>query len=271
MKRKVKLSAVLGASLLLLSACGQGRISPQSASLWEKFVYFFAQGIQALSFGGQIWLGIVLFTLLIRTVLLPLFNMQQKSSQKMQDLQPQLRALQAQYPGKDTDSRLRLAEASQALYQEHGVNPYASLLPLLIQMPVLLALYQALTRVDFLKTGSFLWTEIAKPDPYFILPLLAAALTFLSSWLTTRSAIEKNSVMTAMTYMMPVMILLISFNLASGVVLYWTVSNAYQVFQILLLNNPFKIIAERQRLAQEEKEKTMKIRRAKKKAQKRKK
>lgn len=271
MRRKLKLSIVLGGALTLLAACGRGAISPQSASLWEKFVYLFAQGISSLSFGNQIWLGIILFTLIIRTLLLPLFNMQMKSSQKMQELQPQLRTLQVKYAGKDTASRLRLAEESQALYKAHGVNPYASLLPLLIQMPVLLALYQALTRVDFLKTGSFLWMDIAQPDPYFILPVLAALLTFLSSWLMSKAATEKNGVMTTMTYLMPLMILMFSFSLASGVVLYWTVSNAYQVFQILCLNNPFKIIAERQRLAQVEKEKAMKVRRAKKKAQKRKK
>lgn len=271
MKKKLSASGVLVGALLFLSACGQGPVTSQSKGLWDSFVYLFAQAIRGLGFGGQVWLGIVLFTLLIRTALLPLFNMQMRSSQKMQELQPQLRALQAKYPGRDTDSRLRLAEASQALYKESGVNPYASLLPLLVQMPVLLALYQALTRVDFLKSGTFLWTEIAQPDPYFILPILAAVLTFLSSWLMTKASVEKNGVMTTMTYLMPAMILLISFSLASGVVLYWVVSNAYQVFQILLLNNPFKVIAERERLVQEEKEKASKVRRAKKKAQKRKK
>jgi membrane protein oxaA 1 len=65
--------------------------------------------------------------------------------------------------------------------------------------------------------------------------------------------------------------LLIGFNLASGVALYWVVSNAYQVFQILLLNNPFKIIAERQRLEDEARELEAKKRRAKKKAHKKRK
>ncbi|TWS94587.1 YidC/Oxa1 family membrane protein insertase [Streptococcus sp. sy018] len=271
MKKKLMFSTWILGALLFLSACGQEPVTSQSKGLWDSLVYLFAQAIKGLGFGGQVWLGIVLFTLLIRTILLPLFNMQMRSSQKMQELQPQLRALQVKYSGRDTDSRLRLAEASQALYKEYGVNPYASLLPLLVQMPVLLALYQALTRVDFLKSGTFFWAEIAQPDPYFILPALAAIFTFLSSWLMSKAAVEKNGVMTAMTYMMPIMILLISFSLASGVVLYWVVSNAYQVFQILLLNNPFKVIAERERLAQEEKEKASKIRRAQKKAQKRKK
>ena len=74
-----------------------------------------------------------------------------------------------------------------------------------------------------------------------------------------------------MTYVMPLIILVTGFSFASGVVLYWAVSNAFQVFQIMLLNNPFKIIEERQRLVTEEKEREAKIRRAKKKAQKKRK
>ncbi len=184
----------------------------------------------------------------------------------MQDIQPELKKLQMKYPGKDTESRMALAEESQALYKAHGVNPYASMLPLLIQMPVMIALFQALTRVPFLKTGTFMWVSLAQHDPYFILPVLAAVLTFLSTWLTNLAAREKNVVMTIMTYMMPIMIFLMGFKLASGVVLYWVVSNAFQVFQLLLLNNPFKIIEERRRQEQEEKERRLRERRARKKA-----
>lgn len=72
--------------------------------------------------------------------------------------------------------------------------------------------------------------------------------------------------MTIMTYVMPLMIFFMGFKLASGVVLYWTVSNAFQVLQLLLLNNPFKIIAERARQAEEERERRSKERRARKKA-----
>ena len=62
---------------------------------------------------------------------------------------------------------MKLTEESQALYKEYGVNPYATMLPLVVQLPILMALYQALTRVAFLKTGTFLWIELSKPDPYF--------------------------------------------------------------------------------------------------------
>ncbi|MCK1224943.1 YidC/Oxa1 family membrane protein insertase, partial [Streptococcus uberis] len=71
-----------------------------------------------------------------------------------------------------------------------------------------------------------MWVSLAQHDPYFILPVLAAVLTFLSTWLTNLAAREKNVVMTIMTYMMPIMIFLMGFKLASGVVLYWVVSNA---------------------------------------------
>nr|WP_239548887.1 YidC/Oxa1 family membrane protein insertase [Streptococcus loxodontisalivarius] len=258
------------ASLLLLTACGTSQVTSQSSGAWEQVLLVFADAIKFLSFGGSTAIGIILFTLLVRLLMTPLYNMQLKSSREMQDLQPELRALQRQYPGRDTESRLKLTEATNALYKEHGVNPYASFIPLLIQLPILMALYQALTRVDFLQTGSFLWVNLADKDPYYILPILAAVFTFLSTWLTNKGAREKNAMMTAMTVITPLMILLIGINIASGVAIYWTVSNAYQVAQIMIFNNPFKIIAERQAIEAQEKERQAKMRRAKRKAHKRK-
>lgn len=270
MNKQVKLSLLAG-SALFLTACSPatGDITSNSNSLWEQLVYFFAQMIQSLSFGGLIGVGIILFTLLIRLVLLPLYNLQIKSNQKMQEVQPKLTALQAKYPGKDMDSRTKMLEEQQALFKEHGVNPYAAMWPLLVQMPVLIALFQALTRVEALRQGHFLWMDIAKPDPYFILPVLAAALTFASSWLTAKANPSTNASIKAMTYIMPIVILLIGLGMASGVALYWTVSNAFQVAQILVFNNPFKIIAEREAEARAIKEKESKIRHAKNKAKKR--
>ncbi len=265
MKKNIKIVSLLPL-VLFLAACGRGQVGPNSSNGWEQLVYFFAKAIKWMSLNGSIGIGIILFTLLIRLLLMPLFNMQIKSSQKMQDLQPELKKLQKKYPGKDNASRMALAEESQALYKEQGVNPYASLLPLLIQMPVMIALYQALIRVPFLRTGTFLWVELAHHDKLFILPVLAAVFTFLSTYLTNMAAKEKNMMMTIMIYVMPLMIFFMGFNLASGVVLYWTVSNAFQVLQLLLLNNPFKIIEERNRLAQEEKERRAREKRARKKA-----
>ncbi|HEM6220468.1 TPA: membrane protein insertase YidC [Streptococcus suis] len=270
MKKKIKWLGLLLASVLMLTACGTGPVTSQSTDAWDRLIYWFASVIQFLSIGGQIGIGIILFTILIRTLLLPLFQIQMTSSRKMQELQPQLKKLQDEYSGSDMESRQKLYEETQKLYKENGVSMSSSMWPLFIQMPILLALFQALTRVEALKVGHFLWLNLGDPDPYFILPILAAVFTFLSSWLANKAAIEKNGAMTAMMYAMPILIFFFAMTSASGVALYWTVSNAYQVAQTMLLNNPFKIIAERQAKIDAEKERQAKIRRAQKKAQKKK-
>lgn len=257
-------------SLLVLTACGKEAITSESAGLWSQFVYFFATMIKALSINGMTGVGIILFTLIVRIIMIPIYNLQMKSSRKMQDLQPMIKAIQAKYPSKDMDSRMAMNEEVQALYKEHEVNPLASLIPLFTQLPVLLGLFQALTRVDFLKQGHFLWFDIAKTDPYLILPILAAVFTFLSMWLSNKALKEKNTMMTVMMISMPAMIFFFGLSMASGVALYWTVSNAFQVVQTLVFNNPYKIIAEREREEAFEKERASKIRRAMNKAQKRK-
>ena len=261
MKKKSKIGFLLVASLLILTACGTSEVTANSSDFWEKLVYFFAEMIQFLSFNGSTGIGIILFTLIIRTVLLPVFQFQTTSSRKMQE----------KYPGKDMDSRAALAEETSKLYKEMGVNPYAAFIPLFIQMPVLLALFQALTRVEFLKTGHFLWLNLGATDPTFILPILAALFTFFSTWLSNKALPEKNGGTAVMTYLMPVLIFFFAVYAASGVALYWTVSNAYQVGQTLLLSNPFKIIAEREAKAKAERQLEMKKKRALQKAQKKKK
>lgn len=271
MKKKSKFLGLLVAALLILTACGTGEVTAQSTDSWDQFVYFFARMIDWLSIGGNTGLGIVLFTLIMRTVLLPVFQYQTTSSRKMQELQPKIKALQERYPGKDIDSRTQLSEGMQALYREAGVRPMASLLPLFVQMPVLLALYQALTRVAFLKTGHFLWLNLAEADPYFILPILAAGFTFSSMWLSNKALPEKNGMLTVMSYLMPIMVFFFAMSVPSGAALYWAVSYAYQVAQTLILSNPFNMIAEREAKIAAEKELESKKKRAMKKAQKKKK
>lgn len=270
MKKKLKWASLLLLPLLVLSACGTSSVTSESTGLWEQLIYWFSRIIQLLSINGQIGIGIILFTILIRTLLLPLFQIQMTSTRKMQELQPQLKELQERFSGTDLESRQQLNEATQKLYKDNGVSMTASMWPTLIQLPILMALFQALTRVEALKVGQFLWLNLGERDPYYILPVLAALFTFLSMWLSNKAAIEKNVAMTVMTYFMPLMILWFATTAASGVALYWAVSNAYQVFQTLLFNNPFKIIAERQAKIDAEKERQAKIRRAQKKARKRK-
>ncbi|MEW4355025.1 membrane protein insertase YidC [Streptococcus pneumoniae] len=271
MKKKSSLLLLSLSSLVVLTACGTSDITASTPGVWGKFVYFFAEMIRMLSFNGSTGIGIILFTLVIRTILLPVFQLQINASRKMQEIQPQMRALQEKYPGRDMESRTRLEEERQRLFKEEGVKPSAAMWPILIQMPVLLALFNALTRVEFLQQGHFLWLNLAEKDPYFILPVLAAGFTFLSTWLSNKGLVEKNGLTTGMMVIMPIIIFIFTLQVASGVALYWSTSNAYQVFQTLILSNPFKMIEERQAKEAAEKELVAKKKRAMKKAQKKKK
>lgn len=268
-KKKIALSASAVVALLLLTGCSSKNLTQHTPGIWNQIVYYFAVIIRWLSFGGSIAIGIIIFTLLIRTILLPLMNIQIKSSQKMQELQPEIKKIQEKYPAKDMTSRQQMSEETQKLYAENHVNPYMGCLPIVVQMPFLWALYQALVNVDFLKQGSFLWLNIGEKDPTFILPILAAVFTFFSSWLNLKAAPERNAMLVMMTIGMPILIFFMAMNFSAGVSLYWVISNAYQVFQTLLIANPYKIIAAREAKVQSVKDKEKARERALKKAKKR--
>lgn len=269
MKKRTKLIGLSLVALVFLTACSTAPVTSQSKGFWDQLVYWIGEAIQALSF-GNIGVGIILFTLILRTLLLPVYQMQIKSSRQMQELQPQLKELQSKYVGRDMETRAKLSEETQKLYKENGVNMYASMLPLLVQMPILIALFQALTRVEALKVGHFLWLNIAEPDPYLILPFLAAFFTFLSTWLINKAAPQSNVALNVMAWILPIIIFFSARSFASGVSLYWTVSYIYQVAQTWIFNNPFKIIEEREAVKRAEKERLAKIRKARLKANKRK-
>ncbi|SFH89958.1 YidC/Oxa1 family membrane protein insertase [Pisciglobus halotolerans] len=259
MRKRKRLLLLLGILSLtvVLAACGTDPISAESTGFWDRYiVYNFSRIIIWLSnfLGGNYGVGIIAFTLLVRIILLPVTYYQTKSSRKMTDVQPQLKELQEKYSSKDTETKEKLREETSKLYEEAGVNPAAGCLPLLIQMPVLIALYQSISRTEVLRTGHFLWVNLGTPDPLFIMPILAALLTLATSKLTSMSQLQKNSSMAIMTYMMPVMILFITISLPSALGLYFVISNGFSVAQTLLLNNPFKIRKEREEKIRAEKE-----------------
>lgn len=246
-KRLLLLAGMLGLTMFL-AACSTGPISGESTGFWDRYIIFnFSQIIIWLSnlFGGNYGVGIIAFTLVVRIILLPVTYYQTKSSRKMTDIQPELKTLQEKHSSKDAETQELLRTETAKLYEDAGVNPAAGCLPLLIQMPVLIALYQSISRTEVLKSGDFLWANLGTPDPYFILPILAAILTLATSKLASMSQSVANPTTAIMTYMMPVMILFISITLPSAVSLYFVVSNGFSVAQTLLLNNPFKINRER--------------------------
>ena len=251
MRKRKRLLIVLASIVLMvvLTGCGTSPITADSTGFWDQYVVWnFSRAITSLSniFFGSYGLGIIVFTIIIRIILLPLMHHQTKSTRKMSEMQPQLKALQQKYASKDTETQNKLKEETQKLYSAAGVNTVMGCLPMLVQMPVLMAMYQAISRTDVLKTGQFLWMDLGSRDPYFILPILAAILTFATTKLSTMSQAESNPTTSAMLYMMPALILFMGISLPSALSLYWVVGNAFSVGQTLLLNNPFKIKRERE-------------------------
>lgn len=253
--KRLFLSLGLISLVVLLSACGAtGEVNANSTGIWDRYiVYYFAEAIKFLSF-GNIGIGIILFTIIVKIILMPLMHFQTKSMRKTQELQPKLKELQEKYSSKDPETQAKLREGQQKLYAENNVNPYIGCLPLVVQMPILMALWQSISRVPALGQGHFLWLNLGESDPYFILPILAAVFTFASTYLSSMSQLESNPSTKIMSFVMPVMILVMGMTLASGLSLYWVVSNAFQVVQTLIINNPFKIRKEREMEAKKIKE-----------------
>lgn len=265
MKRVRKMQLALLPLAILLSACGRGDITHQSTGIWEGgIVYSFIRMIIWLSklCGGNYGVGIIAFTIIISILLMPLMHMQYKSMREMTDLQPEVEAIKAKYPLGDRDSQLKIQEETQALYKSKGVNTFAGCLPLLAQMPVLMAIYQAVYRSPILRNGTFLWMNLGKADPYFILPILAGIFTYLTTWLSAKGQMQQNGMTKSMQFFMPIMVAVMALNLPSAVSLYWVARNIFSVGQVMLLNNPYKIIEERERKEKIKKEQERAVRKA---------
>lgn len=205
--------------------------------------------------GYNFILAILLLTILIRLLVFPLTWQQQKSAAAMQELQPKLKKLQDKYKN-DPEA---LQQKTMELYREAGVNPLGGCLPTLIQFPILIALYQAITRslaasplqlidlsqhiyqplpagLSWLPRPSmlipldshFAWLNLAQPDPFYILPVLVVVTTWLQQKMLTppSSADDQSAAMTrSMQVTMPLFIGYISLTFPSGLSIYWVFSN----------------------------------------------
>lgn len=184
-------------------------------------------------------LAIILLTIVIKMILYPLTIKQVKSMKAMQDIAPKMKALQEKY--KDNKEKLNREMAS--LYKDAGVNPLAGCLPLLIQMPFFIAIFFAIKEYTYVSDPGFLWiknlaqgTSFSDPsDPYFILPLLAAATTYISTKQTTSDQSQQNKMM---LMFMPLFIGYITVSFPAGLGLYWVVSNMVQIGQQWWLYRP---------------------------------
>ena len=186
---------------------------------------------------GNYGIAIIIVTVLMRIIIFPLTLKQEKSMKKMRELQPELEKIKEKYKDNPQEYQQKTAE----LYRESGVNPFGGCLPLLIQMPVFVALYWAFIGNTIPADAKFLWFTLKQPDRLFmmgnfafnLLPILNVGVTYIQQKImaSATSGQESNQQMQTMLYMMPIMMLFIFYNMPSGVTLYYLVSGALSLVQ----------------------------------------
>ncbi|GAB1158526.1 MULTISPECIES: YidC/Oxa1 family membrane protein insertase [Paenibacillus] len=216
-----------------------------SDSFWQSnVVYWFSLALDTFAnwFNGEYGLAVLVMVLIVRTLILPLTMKQVRSSKAMQAIQPQLKEIQAKY--KDTPEKVQ--QETMKLFQENKVNPMAGCLPLLIQMPIYIALYNSIYGNSSLRTHDFLWLQLGAPDHLFILPVLAAITTFVQTWMMMRmNPAQQVGPMQFMLWVYPILIFVMSYQFPSALPLYWFYSNIYTIVQnYFLYRNNDKVVAE---------------------------
>ncbi len=182
---------------------------------------------------GYGWV-LILFGVLMRVVLWPLNQKAMKAQLRNMAVQPLLQEIQAKYK----DQPERLQKEMMKLYKEHGFNPLAGCLPMLLPWPVLIALFFVFENTIALRGVSFLWMpDLSAPDPRYILPVFLGLSMFLMQWVTMRSLPQSNSQMKMMMWMMPIMMVFIFFKLPSGLNLYYATANLATIPQQIWIAN----------------------------------
>ncbi|WP_104371043.1 YidC/Oxa1 family membrane protein insertase [Desulfocucumis palustris] len=191
---------------------------------------------------GSYGLAIILLTIIIKLVLYPLSLKQMKSMTMMQKLAPKIKEIQDKYKGKDPQ---KMQQKIMELYKEHNVNPAAGCLPLLIQMPILIALYRALLGFKYAdpEHASFLWignlsnvyhlNQFMSNPTVVLIPLLAGLTTYFQTRMTTNSQDQTQKMM---LYTMPVFIAWITTTVPAGLGVYWVTFNLMGIIQQYFVN-----------------------------------
>jgi len=220
----------IGAGLEDLANLGWKWIVPVSALLLKSLVVLY----EVIPNYG---IAIIIIGLATKLIFYPLTQSSLRTMKVMHRLQPQVNAMREKY-AKDP---AKMNQAMMNLYKEHKVNPLGGCLPMLLQLPVFLALYQVLLHAIELRSAGFAWwiKDLSAPDvvgtlggfPVHILPLIMTGSTFL---LQSQTPVDPRQAF--MMYLMPVLMLYIMYNLPSGVIIYWTVNNLVSALQQYLVN-----------------------------------
>lgn len=241
-KKKLGLLLLLTTLTVFLAGCTEFKepISKDSVGFWNEYIVWPLVSLITVfkELLGTYGLGIIAVTVIIRLVLLPLMVKQAKSSKEMQAVQPELAALKEKYKSKDAVTQEKYRTEMQKIMTEKKINPVAGCLPVVIQMPILIGFYHAISRMNStpsIELGTIFWVELGQRS--IILAILAGLMQFIV--LRTGPAMG-NPQMRVMMYIMPVMIIVFGMILPAALSLYWVIGNMISVIQNLFIYKPFK-------------------------------
>lgn len=217
----------------LLQRVGGGIEGTLDFGFFQPISVFFLRALQ-WTFGvvQNYGVAIILLTLAIRIVLFPLMHTSTVSMRKMQKLQPKVKAIQEKYKKNKTDPQVRakMNQEMMELYKVEGVNPMSGCLPLLIQLPILWALYTLFAHAIELRHAPFIFwiQDLSAKDPYYITPVLMTA----TMWLQQRLAPQAGDPQQQRIFrMMPLIFGIMFLGFPSGLVLYWLTNNVLTIAQ----------------------------------------
>ena len=180
---------------------------------------------------GNWGIAIILLTVLIKLIFYPLQEASYKAMAKMKVIAPKMQALKERYG----DDRQRMQKAMMELYQKEKVNPMAGCLPILVQMPVFIALYWViLASVELRHAPFYGWiTDLSSIDPWFVLPVLMGASMIIQTRLNPE---PPDPIQAKMMKIMPIAFSIFFFFFPAGLVLYWLVNNILSIWQQWYIN-----------------------------------
>ncbi len=202
-----------------------GNLIAPIANLLEQAIKFLYEVL------GNYGLAIIGVTVLIKLILLPLTLKQDKSMKSMKKIQPEIEKIKEKY-GNDPQV---LNQKTMELYQQHKVNPLSGCLPILVQLPVLWGLFAALRKTPaeggvIPIDATFLGLALNTPDPRFILPVLNGAVAYAQQKLMSGTGAGGQQAK-VMMYTFPIMMVMISYKMPSGLQIYWLTSSLIGVIQ----------------------------------------
>lgn len=243
LKKRVGLLLLLTTLSVFLAGCSEFRepIYKDSSGFWNEYIVWPLVSLITVfkELLGTYGLGIIAVTVIIRLVLLPLMIKQAKSSKQMQDIQPEMAALKEKYKSKDAVTQEKYRTEMQKIMTEQKINPVAGCLPVLIQMPILIGFYHAISRMnntEEIVLGKIFGFQLAEIS--ITLAIIAGIMQFIV--LRTGPAMG-NPQMKVMMYIMPIFIIILgSTILPAALALYWVVGNIISIIQNLFIYKPFK-------------------------------